>query len=171
MSKTSDRLQYVTSQIEATKGTLERLEKEAKKLVKEAEAESQRFLKWKPADEEAAYRIFQLADGTLDYELLHHDARETELKGPLFKSTSQAIKFADAFQVLLEMRMQDGVFAPEPDERSYCIVPQRDGSLKVINGQCVDAIPSTLFCRFQTEHQARAAIAKVGRERIIKSVQ
>ena len=145
------------------------LDREIELAERKAEEEKQRVgLMWTPNPHQIYHRIFQDFGG---------DFKETSSQGvhrniaPLFRTQAQAQNFAFAFQVMLEMRAQPGVVAPTPEQTSYVITPQRDGTVQILNSRCKDAIPSTIFARFDTRENASRAVARVGARSLVNAAK
>lgn len=150
--------------LQAKKVALEREIQVAERFA--LEEKSRVGLLWNPNTSEGYHRIYQELDGTF------HETPSTARTGrksfaPVFRTERQAHAFGEAFQIMLEMRAQSGVMAPTSVQSSYVITPQRDGTVKILNSMCKDAIPSTIFARFDSRENAQRAINRVGVHRLV----
>ena len=150
------------AEIAALKQRLDILEKQA---VEEAKNPAIR----RPAAGHTHYCIYQEIDGS--FKTTARASAPAFSRKPVFGDHAQAQKFAEAIQVILEMRTQPGIIAPQPHEDSYVITPQRDNSIKYIKSKCTDAVPSTIYSRYRTLEAARAAVSAVGEARVVQAAR
>ena len=123
----------------------------------------------RPAAGHSWFSIYQ--DKTGDFKTTAQSHSPAFSRKPVFGDYTQAQRFSEAIQVILEMRCQPGIIAPQPHEDSYVITPQRDNSIKYIKSKCTDAVPSTIYSRYRSLEAARAAVAAVGEARVVQAAR
>jgi hypothetical protein len=167
----SDELRKLQQQHEEMGRQMERLKAqvEAEAKAKAKEKARRIGLDWKPAHCEKYQILTQQVDGAFGILTRWNNTNVTTVS--VFETEKQAQEFADAFTVLLELRACEGVYAPDSEELSACIIPGRDGKITINVSVCKHNYPSTLFCRFKTVRDANLAAEKVGADRLIAAAK
>ena len=96
---------------------------------------------------------------------------DVELYLNTFSSTNkaQAAAFSDALCVMGEMRVQEGIVAPNGNDDFYSISVEIDQKLSIdMWSKCIGL---SLFPAFETETAAQKAIDNVGKGRIVQCIK
>jgi hypothetical protein len=89
---------------------------------------------------------------------------------PVFRTEEQALAFADAFQVMLELRSQPGIIKPDGKQKCWYIHWEFSHIRDHIQfDECYNFGSRSIGPAFSTEEHARAAAENVGLYRIRKA--
>lgn len=157
---------------------IEKLIKKAQELLDQAEElkakakeEADIGLCWRPEKGELFWVNSQnhstgKVEGHIEY--VHSNGLLATSTVPVFRTRQQAEDFAEAWSVMLELRSQKGVVNPVKEIESWGFT-LCDSDNSILYNRYLTVLAPTLGPSFKTEHNARVAVANVGRDRVIKA--
>lgn len=144
---------------------LNRIEAEAKALRAEIEAEKWQSPVFVPGVDETFYLISQQSSG-FGFMSCGKYTCSSYNPGANFRTKEAAEAFADAFNVILELRACDGV-APAKGNNQYVIAFGEDEA-RISSWLYRDSV-GVICPTFATEYAAKAALKKITPERFLKA--